>query len=273
MVMDATLGGQRRETLPRVDVVEDDEIARWREENRRRRRRQASEAPERSLEQRMGRVEARERDRSARAQLKRDIKAGRRSIHDLLLEPPEYTETMKVFDALIVGAEVRAREGQQATAAVPHQSVKDDRGAVAAAADRARVHAAAMTVDLFDVKTRGSGDRAGAGHRGGPDVAALELRDRQLRRWHRAGAGGDRVHAGGCCRCDDARRVVDGAAGDGAMKRRARDLRRAYGLAHDPRERVRLSEALVRLYTRRAIVAAVVAAVLCVVAVVLAVIA
>jgi hypothetical protein len=57
------------------------------------------------------------------------------------------------------------------------------------------------------------------------------------------------------------------------MKRPARDLRRAYGLAHDPRERVRLSEALVRLYTRRAIAAAVVAAVLCVVAVVLAVIA
>jgi hypothetical protein len=102
MVMDATLGGQRRETLPRVDVVEDDEIARWREENRRRRRRQASEAPERSLEQRMDALKRANEIRSARAQLKRDIKAGRRSIHDLLLEPPEYTETMKVFDALIV---------------------------------------------------------------------------------------------------------------------------------------------------------------------------
>jgi hypothetical protein len=57
------------------------------------------------------------------------------------------------------------------------------------------------------------------------------------------------------------------------MKRRARDLRRAYGLAHDPRERVRLSEALVRLHTRRSIAAAVVATVMCVVSVVLAVIA
>ena len=37
----------------------------------------------------------------ARAQLKRDLKAGRRSIHDLLLEPPEYVETAKVFDMLL----------------------------------------------------------------------------------------------------------------------------------------------------------------------------
>ena len=39
--------------------------------------------------------------RTARAQLKRDLKAGRRSIHDLLLEPPEYVETAKVFDMLL----------------------------------------------------------------------------------------------------------------------------------------------------------------------------
>lgn len=39
--------------------------------------------------------------RTERAVLKRDLKAGRRSIHDLLLEPPEYLETMKVFDLLL----------------------------------------------------------------------------------------------------------------------------------------------------------------------------
>ena len=39
--------------------------------------------------------------RSRRAQLKRDLKAGRRSIHDLLLTPPEYVETAKVFDMLL----------------------------------------------------------------------------------------------------------------------------------------------------------------------------
>ena len=39
--------------------------------------------------------------RMRRAQLKRDLKSGRRSIHELLLAPPEYLETAKVFDLLL----------------------------------------------------------------------------------------------------------------------------------------------------------------------------
>ena len=39
--------------------------------------------------------------RIKRAQLKRDLKSGRLSIHSLLLEPPEYVETAKVFDMLL----------------------------------------------------------------------------------------------------------------------------------------------------------------------------
>ncbi len=39
--------------------------------------------------------------RTRRAQLKRDLKAGRVSIHTLLTEPPEYVETAKVFDMLL----------------------------------------------------------------------------------------------------------------------------------------------------------------------------
>ena len=39
--------------------------------------------------------------RTKRAALKRDLKAGRASIHSLLLEPPEYIETAKVFDMLL----------------------------------------------------------------------------------------------------------------------------------------------------------------------------
>jgi hypothetical protein len=39
--------------------------------------------------------------RTARAQLKRDLKAGRISVHDLLLNPPDYVETAKVFDMLL----------------------------------------------------------------------------------------------------------------------------------------------------------------------------
>jgi hypothetical protein len=39
--------------------------------------------------------------RTRRAQLKRDLKAGRVSIHQLLTKPPEYLETAKVFDMLL----------------------------------------------------------------------------------------------------------------------------------------------------------------------------
>ena len=39
--------------------------------------------------------------RTRRAQLKRDLKAGRTKIHDLLLSPPDYLETAKVFDMLL----------------------------------------------------------------------------------------------------------------------------------------------------------------------------
>ena len=39
--------------------------------------------------------------RTQRASLKRDLKAGRVSIHLLLIEPPEYIETAKVFDMLL----------------------------------------------------------------------------------------------------------------------------------------------------------------------------
>ncbi len=39
--------------------------------------------------------------RSARARLKRDLKAGRVRISDLLLNPPEYLLSAKVFDLLL----------------------------------------------------------------------------------------------------------------------------------------------------------------------------
>ena len=58
-------------------------------------------APERSLTQRMEALQRANEIRTARAQLKRDLKAGRASIHDLLLEPPEFLETAKVFDMLL----------------------------------------------------------------------------------------------------------------------------------------------------------------------------
>src|SRR5271165_2256681 len=61
----------------------------------------ATTTPERSLNQRMDALARANEIRIQRAQLKRDLKAGRRSIHSLLLEPPEYVETAKVFDMLL----------------------------------------------------------------------------------------------------------------------------------------------------------------------------
>ncbi|MBA2347354.1 MAG: hypothetical protein H0V81_03595 [Solirubrobacterales bacterium] len=57
--------------------------------------------PERSLNQRMDALQRANEIRSRRAQLKRDLKAGRISIHTLLLEPPDWVETAKVFDMLL----------------------------------------------------------------------------------------------------------------------------------------------------------------------------
>lgn len=59
------------------------------------------EAPTRSLAQRMDALDKANDVRTRRAQLKRDLKAKRKSIHDILLEPPEWVETMKVFDLML----------------------------------------------------------------------------------------------------------------------------------------------------------------------------
>ncbi len=60
-----------------------------------------SMAPERSLGQRMAALERANHIRTRRAELKRELKAGRQSIHELLLEPPAWLETAKVFDMLL----------------------------------------------------------------------------------------------------------------------------------------------------------------------------
>ncbi|HEY1539614.1 MAG TPA: integration host factor, actinobacterial type [Solirubrobacteraceae bacterium] len=60
-----------------------------------------SAAPERSLTQRLDALERANEVRTKRAQLKRNLKAGRESIHALLMDPPSYIETAKVFDMLL----------------------------------------------------------------------------------------------------------------------------------------------------------------------------
>jgi hypothetical protein len=58
-------------------------------------------APERSLNQRMDALARANRIRTERARLKRELKAGRLTIHALLAEPPECIETAKVVDMLL----------------------------------------------------------------------------------------------------------------------------------------------------------------------------
>ena len=60
-----------------------------------------SAAPERSLIQRMDALQRANEIRTRRAKLKKDLKAGRVSIHTLLMDPPEYLQTAKVFDMLL----------------------------------------------------------------------------------------------------------------------------------------------------------------------------
>jgi hypothetical protein len=59
------------------------------------------QAPARSLDQRMEALKRANDIRVKRAQLKKDLKAGRVQIEEILGDPPEYVETAKVFDMLM----------------------------------------------------------------------------------------------------------------------------------------------------------------------------
>ena len=62
---------------------------------------ESPEPPERPFNQRMEALARANDVRSQRAQLKRDLKAGRHSIHRLLLDSPDFVETARVFDLLL----------------------------------------------------------------------------------------------------------------------------------------------------------------------------
>jgi hypothetical protein len=64
-------------------------------------RQSAGLTPERSLAQRMDALRRANEIRTRRAGLKRDLKAGRVKIEKLLLDPPDYLQTAKVFDLLL----------------------------------------------------------------------------------------------------------------------------------------------------------------------------
>ena len=60
-----------------------------------------SSTPGRSQTQRMEALERANHIRTRRAQLKRDLRAGKVRIDSLLESPPDYLETAKVFDMLL----------------------------------------------------------------------------------------------------------------------------------------------------------------------------
>ena len=60
-----------------------------------------AQAPARSLDQRMEALQRANDIRVRRAQLKKDLKDGSVQIETILLDPPEYVSTAKVFDMLL----------------------------------------------------------------------------------------------------------------------------------------------------------------------------
>jgi hypothetical protein len=61
----------------------------------------SSAVPERTHEQRMRALRRANEIRTARAQLKRDLKAGKAKVEQLLIDPPEYVLSAKAFDMII----------------------------------------------------------------------------------------------------------------------------------------------------------------------------
>jgi hypothetical protein len=60
-----------------------------------------AQTPLRSLDQRMDALKRANDIRVRRAQLKKDLKDGHASIEQILLDPPDYVSTAKVFDMLM----------------------------------------------------------------------------------------------------------------------------------------------------------------------------
>lgn len=66
----------------------------------------ATLTPDRSVEQRLEGLRKANRVRSQRAGLKRDLKAGRKTLASVLLDPPEFAGSMKVFELILAAPRV-----------------------------------------------------------------------------------------------------------------------------------------------------------------------
>jgi hypothetical protein len=66
----------------------------------------APTTPQRSLQQRLDALKRANEIRMGRAQLKRDMKAGRKSLLDVLAAPPACAETAKTFEMLLAAPKI-----------------------------------------------------------------------------------------------------------------------------------------------------------------------
>ena len=75
-----------------------------------------TQAPSRSLDQRLDALDRANRIRVQRAQLKRELKAGETSFDRILLDPPDFVLTAKVYDMLLAVPRLgRVRAGRLLT--------------------------------------------------------------------------------------------------------------------------------------------------------------
>jgi hypothetical protein len=75
-----------------------------------------TQAPSRSLDQRLDALDRANRIRVQRAQLKRELKSGQTSFDRILLDPPDYVLTAKVYDMLLAVPRLgRVRAGRLLT--------------------------------------------------------------------------------------------------------------------------------------------------------------
>ena len=96
-----------------------------------------AQAPLRSLDQRMEALKRANDIRVRRARLKKDLKDGRVQIEGILLDPPEYVSTAKVFDMLMAVPKFGRVEGGPVAESMPDQPVEDGGRPLRAPAHRA----------------------------------------------------------------------------------------------------------------------------------------
>lgn len=73
--------------------------------------------PERSLEQRKTALQRANKIRSSRSSYKRDLRAGRKDLSEVILNPPEWMHTAKIYELLLAVPKIGRVKASKAIAA------------------------------------------------------------------------------------------------------------------------------------------------------------